>query len=434
MLAVLVALPLCSAPLPPLAQKPGDWVTLFDGKTLDGWVTEGGRYDGKASWTVEDGAICGREGEKGAGGLIYTEQPYGNFELELDAFVSWPFDSGIFPRMRPRSSGEKGAQVTIDYRPGGEVGGIYSDGWYMHNPEGAARFKKDDWNRFEVRCVGNPMHIQVKMNGEPLTDYRFTSAEGFASEGLIGLQVHGSAGAPENARAMFKNVRVRRLPDDAGDYFRPQESGVFELTKAGAAAGWKPLFDGKSLKGWKGAGDGSGYRARDGVLEFLVKGKSPHLVTEADYGDFHLRLDFKIAKMANSGLFLRADRDGSNPAYSGCEIQILDDFNWEKETGSKLAPYQFTGGLYGAVPNKQRDALRPLGEWNTYEIRYVGSRLHASLNGRVMYDIDTHELKDVKPPFAERAETGFIGLQRHAPARVEGDAYAWFRNLYIREL
>ena len=108
---------------------------------------------------------------------------------------------------------------------------------------------------------------------------------------------------------------------------------------------------------------------------------------------------------------------------------------WETETNSKLAPYQFTGGLYGSVaPGKK--ALKPLGEWNTYEITYNGTRIITVLNGQVLYDIDT---KDVQPkqgaPFLERAPSGFIGLQRHAPGgAIEGDAYAWFRNLYIREL
>jgi hypothetical protein len=274
------------------------------------------------------------------------------------------------------------------------------------------------------------------MNGELLTDFRIPEGSGeFAREGLIGLQVHGSAGAPEDARAMFKNVRLRELPGDAGEYFEQRKRGLLRLTDQGHDAGWRALFNGKDLDGWTAAGDGSGYRVRKGVLEFLVKGGSSHLMTDADYTDVHLRLDFKIARMANSGLFLRAARDGSNPAYSGCEIQILDDFNWEQDTGSKLAPYQFTGGLYGAVPNSKRDALRPLGEWNTFEVTYRGARITACLNGRIMYDVDTLALDGVEPPFAERAPTGFIGLQRHAPGGdVRGDAYAWFRNLFIREL
>ena len=57
------------------------------------------------------------------------------------------------------------------------------------------------------------------------------------------------------------------------------------------------------------------------------------------------------------------------------------------------------------------------------------------LNGRILYDVDTEGLTPEQgAAFAERAATGFIGLQRHAPGGIEGDAYAWFRNLYVREL
>ena len=414
------------------------WAVIFDGKSLDGWTTRGGRYDGDAKWTVEEGAITGREGPGGAGGLIYTEKPYRNFELEADAWISWPFDSGFFLRMTPPAEKRLGVQVTLDWRPDGEIGGIYCDGYYFHNPHGAVRYKKDAWNHFRVRCAGDPMHVVVWLDGELLTDFRIPEGSGaFASSGLIGLQVHGSPGAPAGSKVQFKNIRILELPDDAGVYFQSDARGIATLTPQGEDAGWHALFDGKSLAGWRAEGDGSGYRVKDGVLEFLTRGNSPHLATEADYRDFQLRLDFKVARAANSGLFLRAARDGTNPAFSGCEIQILDDFHWEEDTGTKLLPYQHTGGLYGSLANTKPAALRPLGEWNTYDVTFHGSRIVAYLNGALLYDVDTFELdvpSDTRP-FAERAKTGFIGLQRHAPSgAVEADAYAWFRNIFVREL
>lgn len=410
------------------------WVTVFDGASLEGWTTVGGRYDGKAVWTVEEGVIVGREGENHAGGLIYTERDYRNFEIELDVWISYPFDSGVFVRMRPET---KGAQLTLDYRPTGEIGGVYSDGWYFHNPAVKAAWKRDEWNRVRVRCVGHPMHLSMWLNGELVTDYRIPEGSGtFAETGKIGLQIHGGSEAPPSAKAMFKNVSVRELPDDAGHYWESTATGRLELTAVGEAAGWRSLFNGQDLTGWEAHGDGTGYRVKDGVLEFLQEGHSPQLATRRDYKDFQLRLDFKTSRRANSGLFLRAARDGSNAAFSGCEIQILDDFHWEEDTNSKLAPYQFSGGLYGAVAPGPKDALRPLGEWNTYQVTYQGSRIITVLNGRVLYDVDTHEIQlQQGGPFAERAQTGFIGLQRHGPAgALDGDVYAWFRNLYIREL
>jgi len=417
--------------LSPDASESG-WFSLFDGQSLNGWVTTGGRYDGHASWSIADGAIMGQEGPNHAGGLLYTAREYKNFEIELETMITYPFDSGIFLRMTPDA---KGAQVTLDYRPTGEVGGIYSEGWYYHNPRGTELFKRDQWNRFRVRCVGDPMHVTVWMNGELLTDYRFAhDAEGFAQTGKIGLQVHGSRDDPPGSNVKFRNIRVKELAEAAGSYFESTPEGVRLLTDEGRAAGWQSLFNRADLTGWEPAPPGTGYEVRGGELAFLTAGESPELRTVEDFRDFHLQLDFKISQLANSGLFLRAARDGSNPAYSGCEVQILDDFNWERLTQTTLEPWQFTGSLYGAVEPGVKDALRPLGEWNTYEVLYKGSRLVTSLNGRVLYDVDTFEL-DVEPPFAKRAKTGFIGLQRHAPGgELESDTYARFRNIFIRRL
>jgi hypothetical protein len=155
-----------------------------------------------------------------------------------------------------------------------------------------------------------------------------------------------------------------------------------------------------------------------------------------DYRDFELRMDFKIGEMANSGVFLRGDREGGDPAYSGCEVQILDDFDWEAVTGSRLREWQFTGSLYASVPPAQR-ALKPLGGWNTYHITYVGSRLKVELNGVTLYDVDTFEVPvayEDQPAFRDRVAAGFIGLQRHAPRQAAGEAWAWFKNIFIREL
>ena len=183
---------------------------LFDGETLDGWVTKGGRYDGTASWTVEDGAITGRVDSNGAGGLIYSERTYQNFILELDAWIDYPFDSGIFIHMSPQA---KGVQVTIDYRPDGEVGGIYSDGWLEHNRDGKGRFRRGAWNHFRVECRGGrAFHLQVWMNGEPLTEYQLTRGiEAYAETGLIGLQVHGGRDDPRGNRARFRNIELAGL-------------------------------------------------------------------------------------------------------------------------------------------------------------------------------------------------------------------------------
>jgi len=187
------------------------WTELFDGRTLDGWTTVGGRYDGHARWTVEDGAITGRQGPNREGGLIYTQGMYGDFELELDLRIDWPFDSGLFLRMLPPDTNLKGMQVTVDYRGDGECGGLYADGWIEHCPKGWDAFEKGEWNHFRVTCQGQPMHVAAWVNGTPLVDRTLDSAEGYAESGRIGLQVHGGEDVPLPTKVQFKNVRVRPL-------------------------------------------------------------------------------------------------------------------------------------------------------------------------------------------------------------------------------
>jgi len=425
LLALLV--PLTLSPLP---QEDG-FVALFDGKTLDGWVTRGGRYDGDASWSVEDGCIVGRQGPGGEGGLLYTARRHASFELRLEVKLDHPFDSGVFVHMAPEG---KGAQLTLDWREDGEIGGVYSDGYLQHNPDGARLFRADEWNDLRVRCTGFDLHLEAWLNGQPLADYRLPpDSPGYASTGLIGVQVHG--GRADTGTARFRNLRLRELPLFGDDLFVADASGLLTPTETAREAGWKALFDGVSLEGWEIEGEKDRFRIAEGVLSFLSTGGGGHLFTRQDYRDFRLRLDFRIARMANSGLFLRAARDGSNPAFSGCEVQILDDFDWELVTKTALKPWQFTGSLYGSVPPLERDALLPLGEWNTYEVLARGPRLALALNGRVLWDVDTHALQpESGEPFARRAAQGFIGLQHHGAEEQSGHEMVAFRNLFVQEL
>ncbi len=440
--SIRLIVPLFSLLLSPLllAAKPQTdpgFSTLFDGKSLAGWVTRGGRYDGAAVWTVEQGCIVGRQGPGGEGGLLYTERAYASFELRLEVQLDEPFDSGIFLRMLPPESNQKGAQVTLDWRPGGEIGAIYADGFLQHNEPARAHFKKDSWNDLRVRCSGFDLHIEVELNGQKITEFvQPAGTPGFAFGGLIGLQVHGERG--DTGAARFRNIRIRQLPmlvsmfESSAD---PSKTGLVELGSQAKQQGWNALLGSESMDAWSAEGPSDRYQVRGGVLSFQDVGEGGHLLTKEDFQDFCLRVDFRTAKMANSGLFLRAARDGSNPAFSGCEVQILDDFHWEEVTGTKLEPWQFTGGLYGALPPAERGALLPIGDWNSYEVLYRGSRLAVVLNGRLLYDVDTLALSPHSgDPFAKRAATGFIGLQHHGSKGASEEPMVAFRNIFVQRL
>ncbi len=410
------------------------WRRLFDGTSLEGWTTTGGRYDGGAVWTVEDGVLVGREGPNHAGGLLYTTTSHASFAIAMDVSLDDPFDSGVFVRMTPKA---KGAQVTLDAVEGGEIGGIYSDGWIKHNPDGKSKWRHNDWNRVEVRCTGNPMVIESWLNGAPLSTHRFPAdATGFADTGLIGIQVHGNRNDPPGKRARFRNLRMVDLPVFDTAAFSIDDAGNLTPNDRGVADGWRPLINGKTLDGWKiTGGRESSIQVKDGCLVVAGAGDGDIRTSEL-FRDFEFSVDWRIARMANSGIFLRADPAGGNPAFSGCELQILDDANWEAVTKSKLKPWQFTGGLYGSAAPSDRNAVRGVGYWNTYRIKFVGTKLDVELNGVAIHkDVDTSivpiESEGAKP-FLERAKSGFIGLQRHSPAEAGGGETLRFRNLFVR--
>ncbi len=129
--------------------------------------------------------------------------------------------------------------------------------------------------------------------------------------------------------------------------------------------GFTPLFNGKDLDGWKATGTPELWKTESGVL-FIEKGGGGWLLTEKDYANFELRLEYKMPKMGNSGVGLRSPVPGQqhkgfrwDPAYVGMEIQILDDANWKG-----LQTWQHTGSIYNVVPAKKVNT-KPFGEWNT---------------------------------------------------------------------
>ncbi len=188
-------------------------------------------------------------------------------------------------------------------------------------------------------------------------------------------------------------------------------------------AGFIPLFNGVDLTGW--TGDKVGYRAEDGILLVDPLG---NLYTEAEYGDFILRFEFKLTPGANNGIGIRVPRNG-RASQDGMEIQILDD-TAEKYAGVK--PWQRHGSVYGIIPAKTGH-LEPVGEWNEEEILVQGTQVRVVLNGTVIVDADLAPFRDGAPtpdgkkhPGLKR-ERGHISLAGHKTKLS-------FRNLRIKPL
>lgn len=207
------------------------------------------------------------------------------------------------------------------------------------------------------------------------------------------------------------------------------------MPAAGAQRGFAPLFPGEGTPpGWKVTlwsdvqkppPPSAKWTVENGVL----KGSTPRgswLVSEREYGDFVLELEFKLGEQGNSGVGLRFPPSG-DPAFDGLEIQIVDP----RYYGDDATPAQLAGSLYPLIP-PAKSVYKPT-EWNRCEITCQGPRIRVKLNGELIQDVNLDEQTE-KPqrgsPLAERPRRGHIGFQELS----RGGSQVQIRNARIKEL
>ena len=193
------------------------------------------------------------------------------------------------------------------------------------------------------------------------------------------------------------------------------------------AGEFQPLFDGKSLAGWTVKGEPNQaapegeWSVKDGVL--AAKPGHSWLSTEKMYGDFVLKLEWRVPENGNSGVFLRVPdlKPGQQPYVEGIEIQVLDDAGPEYK--GKLKPWQYAGSIYGAVP-AENSGYKGKGEWNKLEITCRGASIEVVMNGNKVAAADFDKIETMATRLPRR---GYIGLQNHGTP-VE------YRNVVLRVL
>jgi len=204
--------------------------------------------------------------------------------------------------------------------------------------------------------------------------------------------------------------------------------------------GFVSLFDGKTTNGWHTYGRnlaGQGWKVEDGVLHLDPKAKKDDagdLVTNKDYGNFHLKIDWKVAPKSNSGILFHIKEDPAKypQTYStGPEMQVIDNAG---HPDGKIIKHH-AGDLYDLVQSSS-EPVKPVGEWNTAEIISNNGTLEFMLNG-VKIVSTTQFDENWKTLIAGSKfatwegfgtfKTGKISLQDH------GDE-VWFRNIMIKEL
>jgi len=194
-----------------------------------------------------------------------------------------------------------------------------------------------------------------------------------------------------------------------------------------AEPGFTSLFDGTTLRGWV-AGEKKGnvpYFVRDGAIVCPAKGGGD-LLTEREYSDFILRLDFKMTPGANNGIAIRSPLGGGELTFVGNEIQVLDDGDPKY---AKILPGQNCGSLY-RIFYARKGAVKGPEQWNRYEISAIGRQIKVVLNDQTIVD---GNINDVRDPEILRGHPGLLRTKGHI-GFLGHDSEVEFRNIRIKEL
>ena len=256
----------------------------------------------------------------------------------------------------------------------------------------------------------------------------------------------------------------RTTPHAASAGSVPSGGATNQLTASEREAGWRLLFDGRTLSGWRGLGysgvPAEHWTVEDGAIKKVATSKvskqangrpvpGGDLMTEATFRDFELAWDWKITPVGNTGLKYNVSEalstgvpetalrpatgtPGASHSAIGFEYQMIDD---DRHSDGKL-PTHRSGALYDLITPSANKHVNAVGEWNHSVVIFNGSHGEHWLNGSkvVEYELGSPEMASAlaaskfktMPWFAER-RTGHIVLQDH------GDE-VYFRNIKIREL
>ncbi|HZS49691.1 MAG TPA: DUF1080 domain-containing protein [Bryobacterales bacterium] len=208
---IMLGAPSNSAPntLTPQEKAEG-WILLFDGKTLNGWISRGGG----AEWRVVDGAIMT---DSRRGGGLYTAQQFSDFILKAEFRTTDDVDAGMYLRIQPpepnrmrgtdpkaKKTGERRGyelQIRDTARKGGYNTGSIIDA-IQASP---AHIKSNQWNTYEVTAQGD--HFIIVFNGEKVAE----GHDGKFSRGSIGLQWAHPERVSEGHKIEFRNLKIRPL-------------------------------------------------------------------------------------------------------------------------------------------------------------------------------------------------------------------------------
>ncbi|MGB1128569.1 MAG: 3-keto-disaccharide hydrolase [Haloferula sp.] len=389
-----------------------NFVPLFNGKDLTGWKGEG--------YAVEDGAIvCTPKGKN-----LMTEALYANYVLDFEFKLNDGSNNGLGIHYPGHGDpAYTGMEIQVLDNTAKKYQGKLKDYQWHGSIYTMVAAKKGhlkpvgEWNLQRVTVNGD--EVSVELNGTIITKAnlaelreKFPKHEGVKRRsGHIAFCGHGD-------RVAYRAIRICELSPHAN-------------VKGTLEAGFRPLFDGRSLEGWKGeAGFEKHWIATNGILKY--DGKQKDLWTNKSYKDFTLAFDWRWTQTGPMVKRPVLGADG-NPTGEQVDVQELDSGVYLRGSSkSQVNLWNWpcgSGEVYGYRTDKKQSAEvragvtplvaadNPVGDWNRMLIQVKGDTLNVSLNGKQV-------LKNAKLPGMN--PEGPIALQNHGAA-ID------FANLYIRE-
>ncbi len=413
-LAALLALGLVAAD-GPMPDAEG-FVPLFDGKTLDGWIPVNVDPD---TFTAKNGLIFSTGKPTG---IMRTDRMYENFVLELEWRHLKPggnaglfvWSDGVIAKPTPFARSIEiqilDGHETPNYTSHGDVFAIHGATFKPDrpHPNGSMRClpsekrakPSPEWNHYRVECDDGKVTLAV--NGKVVSG----GSESKPRKGYICLESEGG-------EVEFRSLRIKELPST---------NPLPEEVATPASAEQQTLFDGKSLAGWAGDTERT-WRVEEGAivggsLDETVP-RNEFLSAEREYGDFELRLKYKLEGtegFVNGGVQFRSTRvpDGHEMIGYQADLGMGHDGAIYDESRRKK---------FLARPSEEvlAKALRK-DDWNAYRIRAEGPRIRLWLN-----DVLT---ADYSEPDRDIAAKGLISLQIHGGCK----AVVRFKDIEIEEL
>ena len=392
--AILILLVSIAGSLSAQSDDFGKWVTLFDGKSMAGWVNAKAKAGAPVEWKVDDGAITnGKDG----GHDLCSASEFDDYELEIEYKIKKGGNSGVYLRGRIEvqifDSAGKAKLEPVD------AGAIYAVGPALVNAAKPA----GEWNLFRIVHLGH--RITAYHNGKLIQDnvYRDTNTPGQIDVNpATGRDLRDNRKGPvmlqgDHGHVWYRNIRARPCVQ-RGD-------------------GWRPLWNGKDVSEFTARGDG---RAKDGLRwgvdnhAFTTTkwgGDGHDIWTNESFGNFLVHYEYRSdpkAEGGNAGFYLRDQ----------WEIQIFKETTTDNHTDACL---------YSKIGVKTPARNGPE-QWNHMDVKVDGMKIWVWQNGKLLHDgvtldtrTDNHGVKT--PAFSK------------APFKLQGDhGRVWFTNLHIKPL